>query len=59
MMNEHWKKSTYSNGQGGNCVEARATTQGAAVRDTQHRDHAELSLPNTEWTALLHALRTR
>ncbi|MEC3895971.1 DUF397 domain-containing protein [Nocardiopsis sp. LDBS1602] len=59
MMNEHWKKSTYSNGQGGNCVEARATAQGAAIRDTQHRHLAELSLPNTEWTALLHALRTR
>ncbi|MEC3891640.1 DUF397 domain-containing protein [Nocardiopsis alba] len=59
MMNEHWKKSTYSNGTGGNCVEARATTQGAAVRDTQNRGLAELSLPNAEWSALLHALRTR
>ncbi|MFB8765331.1 DUF397 domain-containing protein [Nocardiopsis alba] len=59
MMNEHWKKSTYSNGQGGNCVEARAIDQGAAIRDTQNRGLAELSLPNTEWSALLHALRTR
>ncbi|MEU3211150.1 DUF397 domain-containing protein [Nocardiopsis alba] len=59
MMNEHWKKSTYSNGQGGNCVEARAIDQGAAIRDTQNRGLAELSLPNTEWTALIHALRTR
>ncbi|MFD7367956.1 DUF397 domain-containing protein [Nocardiopsis alba] len=55
MMNEHWKKSTYS-GASGNCVEARATAQGAAVRDTQHRHLAELSLPNTEWTALLSVL---
>ncbi|MEU2947924.1 DUF397 domain-containing protein [Nocardiopsis alba] len=59
MMNEHWKKSTYSNGEGGNCVEARAIDQGAAIRDTQNRGLAELSLPNTEWSALLHALRTR
>ncbi|MFD7367390.1 DUF397 domain-containing protein [Nocardiopsis alba] len=58
MMNEHWKKSTYSTG-AHNCVEARAIDQGAAIRDTQHRHLAELSLPNTEWTALLHALRTR
>ncbi|MET9784244.1 DUF397 domain-containing protein [Nocardiopsis alba] len=57
MMNEHWKKSTYSN-TGGNCVEARATAQGAAIRDTQHRHLAELSLPNTEWTALLNTLRS-
>ncbi|WP_431887207.1 DUF397 domain-containing protein [Nocardiopsis alba] len=58
MMNEHWKKSTYSSG-AHNCVEARATAQGAAIRDTQHRHLAELSLPNAEWTALLHALRIR
>ena len=58
MMNKHWKKSTYS-AASGNCVEARATTQGAAVRDTQNRELAELSLPSTEWSALLHALRTR
>ena len=58
MMNEHWKKSTYSGGSG-SCVEARTTDLGAAIRDTQHRELAELSLPNTEWTALLHALRTR
>ncbi|MFB8766803.1 DUF397 domain-containing protein [Nocardiopsis alba] len=59
MMNEHWKKSTYSNGSGGECVEARATTQGATVRDTQHRHLAELHLPYGEWNALLNALRTR
>ncbi|MEU2944961.1 DUF397 domain-containing protein [Nocardiopsis alba] len=61
MMNKHWKKSTYSGGSGGSgsCVEARAADQGAAIRDTQNRGLAELSLPNTEWTALLHALRTR
>ncbi|MEU3213683.1 DUF397 domain-containing protein [Nocardiopsis alba] len=59
MMNEHWKKSTYSNGNGGQCVEARATAQGAAVRDTQHRGLAELHLPCGEWNALLGALRTR
>ncbi|MYR31424.1 DUF397 domain-containing protein [Nocardiopsis alba] len=59
MMNEHWKKSTYSDGGGGNCVEARAIDLGAAIRDTQNRGLAELSLPNAEWSALLHALRTR
>ncbi|MFE1079890.1 DUF397 domain-containing protein [Nocardiopsis alba] len=58
MMNKHWKKSTYSGGSG-SCVEARAAAQGAAVRDTQNRELAELSLPNAEWSALLHALRTR
>ncbi|MFJ6020085.1 DUF397 domain-containing protein [Nocardiopsis alba] len=58
MMNEHWKKSTYSNGSGGECVEARAIAQGAAVRDTQYRELAELHLPCREWNALLNTLRT-
>ncbi|MGW9637518.1 DUF397 domain-containing protein [Nocardiopsis alba] len=56
MMNEHWKKSTYSNGQGGNCVEARAIDQGAAIRDTQNRALAELNLPAHEWSAFLTTL---
>ncbi|MEC3891821.1 DUF397 domain-containing protein [Nocardiopsis sp. LDBS1602] len=58
MMNEYWKKSTYS-AASGNCVEARVIAQGAAIRDTQNRELAELSLPSTEWSALLHTLRTR
>ena len=58
MMNEHWKKSSYS-ANSANCVEARATNLGTAIRDTQNRGLAELSLPNTEWSALLHALRAR
>ncbi|MET9781873.1 DUF397 domain-containing protein [Nocardiopsis alba] len=56
MMNEHWKKSTYSTANG-SCVEARAIAQGAAVRDTQHRHLTELHLPCGEWNALLHTLR--
>ncbi|AFR07438.1 DUF397 domain-containing protein [Nocardiopsis alba] len=51
-----WHKSTYSAG-GGNCVEVAegATTH---IRDTQHRAQAQLSVSGSEWTALLHALRS-
>ncbi|MFE1078584.1 DUF397 domain-containing protein [Nocardiopsis alba] len=59
MPNEQrpWHKSSYS-ANGGNCVEVSegATTH---LRDTQNRGLAELSLPKAEWSALLHALRTR
>ncbi|MFE1100286.1 DUF397 domain-containing protein [Nocardiopsis alba] len=57
MMNEHWKKSTYSNANGGQCVEVAegATTH---IRDTQNRDLSELTLPAREWTALLSAVHT-
>ncbi|GAA1002479.1 DUF397 domain-containing protein [Nocardiopsis tropica] len=59
MMSEDWNKSSYSNGTGGNCVEARATGQGAAVRDTQNRELGHLEAPAPEWTALLAAVRGR
>ncbi|MYR31423.1 DUF397 domain-containing protein [Nocardiopsis alba] len=51
-----WHKSTYS-GQQGHCVEvSEGPTTG--VRDTRHRGLAELSVPASEWTALLSTLRT-
>ncbi|MET9784243.1 DUF397 domain-containing protein [Nocardiopsis alba] len=51
-----WHKSSYS-GASGNCVEvAEGPTTG--VRDTRHRGLAELSVPASEWTALLSTLRT-
>ncbi|MYR34841.1 DUF397 domain-containing protein [Nocardiopsis alba] len=53
-----WHKSTYSGGNGGDCVEVAegATTH---IRDTQHRAHSQLSVSGSEWNALLHALRSR
>ncbi|MET9781870.1 DUF397 domain-containing protein [Nocardiopsis alba] len=59
MMTDQWNKSTYSNGNGGHCVEARTTTLGAAVRDTQNRELGHLDVPTTEWNALLSALQTK
>ncbi|MYR34840.1 DUF397 domain-containing protein [Nocardiopsis alba] len=51
-----WHKSSYSSGSG-SCVEvAEGPTTG--VRDTRHRGLAELSVPASEWTALLSTLRT-
>ncbi|MET9782397.1 DUF397 domain-containing protein [Nocardiopsis alba] len=51
-----WHKSSYS-ANGANCVEV---TEGptTGVRDTRHRGLAELSIPVSEWTALLSSLRT-
>jgi hypothetical protein len=31
-----WRKSTYSNGSGGNCVEVADLPNGRAVRDSKH-----------------------
>ncbi|QVJ01001.1 DUF397 domain-containing protein [Nocardiopsis eucommiae] len=57
MMTEDWKKSSYSNGTGGNCVEARSTGQGAAVRDTQHPHLGHLDASTAEWKAFVEAVR--
>jgi len=57
MMTDQWHKSSYSDGGGGNCVEARASEQGAAVRDTQNRNLGHLEAPAPEWKAFVEAVR--
>lgn len=55
MMNDGWKKSSYSNGQGGNCVEARRVLESSQVlmRDTQNRELGHLKMSTSEWATLL------
>lgn len=53
MMTESWKKSSYSNGSGGDCVEARRDVAAVLVRDTQNREAGALAFTNQEWDALL------
>ena len=52
-----WRKSSYSNGTGGNCVEACATGRGTAVRDTQHRHLGSLHVSAREWEAFVAVVR--
>ncbi|ADH67081.1 MULTISPECIES: DUF397 domain-containing protein [Nocardiopsis] len=59
MMTEAWSKSSYSNGEGGDCVEARRDQTVVLVRDTQNRSLGHLAAPAAEWTALLGAVRGR
>lgn len=55
-MTEGWEKSSYSNGTGGDCVEARLMAEQAEVRDTQNRGLGHLGFTAGEWAALLRAL---
>ncbi|WP_435112564.1 DUF397 domain-containing protein [Nocardiopsis synnemataformans] len=59
MMTEDWSKSSYSNGSGGHCVEARRDQAVVLVRDTQNRPLGHLSATASEWTALLAAARNQ
>jgi hypothetical protein len=51
-----WRKSSYSNGNGGNCVEV-ALGHAVGVRDTKDRDGGNLAVAPAAWTSLLTALR--
>jgi hypothetical protein len=52
-----WRKSSYSDGNGGNCVEA-ADAQGAVlVRDTTDRDGAMLTVSSAAWDCFTAAIR--
>jgi hypothetical protein len=53
----NWRKSSYSDGHGGNCVECRTDTGRILLRDSQHPAHGHLTLSAAEWRAFLHAVR--
>lgn len=60
MLTDHtshldFHKSSYSSATGQNCVEVAEFSEGAAVRDTQHRELGHLAFPTAEWHALLGA----
>lgn len=56
MMRESWQKSSYSNGHGGDCVEARRDVGRVLVRDTQNRELGQLGFTAEGWTTLLRTL---
>ncbi|GHD37442.1 DUF397 domain-containing protein [Nocardiopsis kunsanensis] len=57
MNNESWHTSSYSNANGGHCVEVSEGLM-TCVRDTQNRGQGHLSVPAHEWDALLNAVRS-
>ncbi len=53
-----WRKSTHSNGNGGNCVEvADLPDGGRAVRDSKDRSGPILTFTAAEWTAFIAGAR--
>jgi hypothetical protein len=53
-----WFKSSYSNDQGGNCVEGARLADGAmAVRDSKDPHGPALVFPAAAWTAFASAVR--
>jgi hypothetical protein len=53
---EGWRKSTYSDANGGNCVEV-ASAEVIKVRDTTDREGATLSFSGGAWAEFVTALK--
>lgn len=50
-----WYKSSYSDDQGGNCVEVAASQDTLQVRDSKVKAGPRLALTQGAWTALVRA----
>jgi hypothetical protein len=49
-----WRKSTYSSGNGGNCVEVTRGLSGVvAVRDSKDQDGPPLAFPPATWATFI------
>jgi hypothetical protein len=53
-----WRKSTYSGGTGGNCIEVAPQAGLVAIRDSQHRDGPFLLISHHDWHTFTTALKT-
>jgi Domain of unknown function (DUF397) len=59
-VNETWRKSSYSGGQGGNCVEVAARPAGhTAVRDSQDQAGSVLRFPREAWGVFTAGIKGR
>ena len=52
-----WRKSTYSNGSGGNCVEVADLPNGQAVRDSKHPQGPILVFATDQWQTFLQSIK--
>jgi hypothetical protein len=52
-----WRKSTYSDGNGGECVELASDSGVILVRDTTNRTAATLSVPAAAWRRFTDGLK--
>ncbi|KQX16957.1 toxin [Streptomyces sp. Root431] len=54
LNNAHWRKSSYSNGDGGNCVEVLDDVPGVVpVRDSKVQDGPVLIVPAAAWSVFV------
>jgi hypothetical protein len=52
-----WRKSSYSGGSGGNCVEVADAAAVVMIRDTRDRDGGALAFAADAWAAFTASLK--
>ena len=57
MDSPTWRKSSYSGGQGGNCVEVGGAASVIVVRDTKDRNGGTLAFSADAWNAFAASLK--
>jgi hypothetical protein len=58
LSRANWFKSSYSNGQGGACVEVASNLPGiVAVRDSKDRSGPRLAVPDQTWSQFTQAIK--
>ena len=58
LSRANWLKSSYSNGQGGACVEVAANLPGIVlIRDSKNRSQPELAVPHQAWSHFTEAIK--
>ncbi len=58
LTGAQWRKSSYSNGNGGDCVEVADLPSGLAVRDSKNPSGPALTFTRAAWSAWTAALRS-
>lgn len=58
-VNDSWRKSTYSTGNGGDCVEIGNAPGDVLIRDTKNRDGHVMRVPASEWNRFVGVLNNR
>ncbi len=53
-----WRKSSYSGGEGGNCVEAASMPSIVLVRDSRAAEGSVLTCPAQSWKRFVRQLKT-
>jgi hypothetical protein len=57
LNSDTWRKSTYSGGNGGGCVEVGTAGDVIAIRDTTNRDGGTLAVSVRAWKAFATAIK--